>query len=112
MKISNQKKILVIFSFWCFLEEFLPPSLANVLFKRYGFLNVLTAETNLYIFYNIRKYKGFNKTSLMVENSTLRRQVFIVFLRELICYNKKHFLMSKIHKKCFVRGSRPEMFCK
>ena len=49
----------------------------------------------------------------MVENSTLRRQFFIVFLWELFCYNEEHFLMSKTYyKNCFVRGSRPEVFCK
>ena len=49
----------------------------------------------------------------MVENSTLRRQFFIVFLRELLCYNEEHFFMNKIYyKNCFVRGSRPEVFYK
>ena len=28
----------------------------------------------------------------MAENSTLRRQFFIVFLRELFCYNEEHSL--------------------
>ena len=49
----------------------------------------------------------------MVENSTLCRQCFTVFLRELFCYNKIHFLMNKTYyKNCFLRGSRPELFCK
>ena len=49
----------------------------------------------------------------MVENSTLRRQFFILFLRELFCYNKEHFLTNKTYyKNCFVRGSGPEVFCK
>ena len=49
----------------------------------------------------------------MVENSTLRPQFFIVFLRELFCYNEEHFLVNETYYKiCFVRGSRPEVFCK
>ena len=49
----------------------------------------------------------------MVEKSTLRSQLFIVFLRELFCYNEDHFLMNKTYyKNCFVRGSLPEVFCK
>ena len=40
----------------------------------------------------------------MVENLTLRRQFFIMFLRELFCYNEEHFLMNKTYyKNCFVR---------
>ena len=39
----------------------------------------------------------------MVENLTLRRQFFIMFLGELFCYNEEHFLMNKTYKNCFVR---------
>ena len=33
----------------------------------------------------------------MVENSTLRGQFFIMFLRELFCYNEEDFLMNKTY---------------
>ena len=35
----------------------------------------------------------------MVENSTLRRQFYIVFFRELFRYNEEHFLMNKTYYK-------------
>ena len=35
----------------------------------------------------------------MVENATLRRQFFIVFLRELFCYKEEHLLMNKTYYK-------------
>ena len=49
----------------------------------------------------------------MVKKSTLRRQVFIVFLQELFCYNEEHFLVNKTYyKNCVVRGSRLEVLKK
>ena len=35
----------------------------------------------------------------MAENSTLRRQFFIVLFRELFRYNEEHFLMNKTYYK-------------
>ena len=35
----------------------------------------------------------------MVENATLRRQFFIVLLRELFCYKEEHLLMNKTYYK-------------
>ena len=57
-------------------------------------------------FYYIHEYSGFNKISLMVENSTLRPQFFIVFFRESFLMNKTYY------KNCFIKGSRPEVLCK
>ena len=96
--------------------QFLPPSLANVLFQRYrfwkGFFDIDCWNQSPYFFYYIHDYRGFNKITLMVENSTLRRQFFIVFLRELFCYNEEHFFINKTYYiNCFVRGSRPDVFC-
>ena len=74
---------------------------------------IQAAETNLYVFYYVREYRGFNKIiSLMVENST-RVPVFILFLRGLFYHNEEHFLMNQTYyKNCFVRGSGPKVFCK
>ena len=100
-----------------FLEEFPPhiPSEPTFLTLRifespfwYRMLKPIST-----FFYYIHEYRGFNKISLIVENSALLRQFFIVFLRELFCFNEEHFLMNKTyHKNCFVRGSPREVFCK
>ena len=76
------------------LEEFSPPSIVDVLFQRYRFLKVLsdidcwTQSLPLFI---TREYRGFNKINLVVENSALRRQVFIVFLQEYFFKTKTTF---------------------
>ena len=88
----------MLFSPTCFcpfLEEFSPPSLANVLFQGYRFLKVLSdidcGSQALPFLITPVNTEVIHKRDLMIDNSILRGQFFLVFLQYYFLITKSTF---------------------